>query len=65
MEKTKLGTSNLEVSALAMGTDSIGSRMGRQASFKLFDFFHRKGGDVPGHGQHVRMLASRLRGWGE
>jgi aryl-alcohol dehydrogenase-like predicted oxidoreductase len=44
VEKIKLGKSNLEVSALALGTDLIGSKIDRQTSFKLFDFFHAKGG---------------------
>ena len=39
MKKIKLGKSNLEVSALAIGTDLIGSRIDRATAFKLFDFF--------------------------
>lgn len=45
MEKTKLDRSNLVVSALAMGTDLIGSRIDRESSFKLFDFYWDKGGN--------------------
>lgn len=44
MEKVKLGTSNLEVSALALGTDVIGSKINLTTSFALFDFFQEKGG---------------------
>ena len=44
MQKVKLGKSGLEVSALALGTDLIGSKIDRATSFGLFDFFHEKGG---------------------
>ena len=44
MEKIKLGEANIEVSALAMGTDLIGSRIDRQTSFGLFDLYYGKGG---------------------
>ena len=43
MKKVKLGKSNLEVSELAMGTDLV-AKMGRETSFKLFDFFRENGG---------------------
>jgi aryl-alcohol dehydrogenase-like predicted oxidoreductase len=46
MKKVKLGKSNLEVSALAMGTDLIGGKIDRQTSFKLFDFFRENGGTL-------------------
>jgi len=39
-----LGTSNIKVSALAMGTDVIGSRIDRKTSFQLLDFYKEKGG---------------------
>ncbi len=45
MEKVKLGTSHLEVSALALGTDLIGSKISCEVSFKLFDFYREKGGN--------------------
>ena len=44
MKKVKLGTRSLEVSALALGTDLIGSKISRAASFALFDFYKEKGG---------------------
>ena len=44
MKTIKLGKSNIEVSALAMGTDVIGSKIDRQNSFRLFDFYKEKGG---------------------
>ena len=44
MKKLKLGKSGLEVSALALGTDLIGSKINRASSFALFDFYHRQGG---------------------
>jgi aryl-alcohol dehydrogenase-like predicted oxidoreductase len=45
MNKSKLGKTNLEVSALAMGTDLIGSKIDRATSFALFDFYRSKGGN--------------------
>ena len=44
MEKIKLGKTDIEVSALAMGSDVIGSKIGPQQSFELFDYFYSKGG---------------------
>lgn len=44
MNKVSLGNSKLEVSALALGTDLIGSKIDRTSSFALFDFFYGKGG---------------------
>jgi aryl-alcohol dehydrogenase-like predicted oxidoreductase len=41
-----LGKSNVIVSALAMGTDLIGSRIDRETSFALFDFFAENGGTL-------------------
>jgi aryl-alcohol dehydrogenase-like predicted oxidoreductase len=44
VKKVKLGKSNLEVSALAMGSDLIGSKIDRETAFKLFDFYRENGG---------------------
>ncbi len=44
MEKVKLGDSGLEVSALCLGTDSIGSRIDQEMSFKLLDVYRDRGG---------------------
>jgi aryl-alcohol dehydrogenase-like predicted oxidoreductase len=44
MQKIKLGNSDLEVSALCLGTDSIGSKIDRNTSFQLLDFFRERGG---------------------
>ncbi len=44
MQKVKLGNSGLEVSALCMGSDSIGSKIDRETSFKLLDVYREKGG---------------------
>ena len=44
MKKVKLGQSNLEVSALAIGSDLIGSKIDRETAFKLFDFYWENGG---------------------
>ena len=45
MEKARLGKSNLQVSALAIGTDLIGSKINIENSFKLFDFYKDQGGN--------------------
>jgi aryl-alcohol dehydrogenase-like predicted oxidoreductase len=44
MEKRKLGTSEVEVSALCFGTDLIGSKIDRERSFRLLDVFRESGG---------------------
>jgi aryl-alcohol dehydrogenase-like predicted oxidoreductase len=44
VKKVKLGKSKLEVSALAMGSDLIGSKIDRESAFKLFDFYSENGG---------------------
>jgi aryl-alcohol dehydrogenase-like predicted oxidoreductase len=44
MEKVKLGNSGLEVSPLCMGTDSIGSKIDKEQSFKLLDVYRDQGG---------------------
>ncbi len=44
MKKVKLGKSNLEVSALAMGSDLIGSKVDNETAFKLFDYYQENGG---------------------
>ncbi len=44
MRKVKLGSSDIEVSTLCIGTDSIGSRVDRETSFQLLDLFKEKGG---------------------
>ena len=46
MKRVKLGNSHVEVSALAMGTDLIGSKIDRETSFSLFDFFNENGGTL-------------------
>ena len=44
MKIVTLGKSNLKVSALALGTDVIGSKIDRKTSFQLLDFYKEKGG---------------------
>ena len=44
MRKLRLGSSEVEVSALCFGTDLIGSRIDRQTSFELLDLFRENGG---------------------
>ena len=45
MEKRKLGKTKIEVSALAMGTDLIGTKISREQSFRLFDYYSGQGGN--------------------
>ena len=44
MQQISLGKSDVRVSALAMGTDLIGSKISRQDSFELLDCFAENGG---------------------
>jgi aryl-alcohol dehydrogenase-like predicted oxidoreductase len=44
MEKVQLGQTGIEVSALCLGTDAIGSRVDRETSFRLLDLFRQQGG---------------------
>ncbi len=44
MRNFRLGSSGVEVSALCFGTDSIGSKIDPQMSFKLLDRFREAGG---------------------
>jgi len=44
MRKLQLGSTGVEVSALAFGTDLIGSRIDRETSFRLLDLFYELGG---------------------
>ena len=45
MRTISLGKSNLEVSALCMGSDLIGSKIDQKQSFRLLDCFFEKGGN--------------------
>jgi aryl-alcohol dehydrogenase-like predicted oxidoreductase len=45
VKKQKLGKSNIEVSALAIGSDLIGSKIPKEDAFRLFDFYAGKGGN--------------------
>jgi len=44
MQKMKLGNSAVQVSALCLGTDLIGSKIDRETSFRLLDLFREQGG---------------------
>jgi aryl-alcohol dehydrogenase-like predicted oxidoreductase len=46
VKRVKLGKSKLEVSALALGADLIGSKIDRETSFRLLDFYAGKGGTL-------------------
>jgi aryl-alcohol dehydrogenase-like predicted oxidoreductase len=45
MEKVKLGKSDIEVSGLCLGTDSIGSKINQKTSFQIMDLYQEKGGN--------------------
>ncbi len=44
MQKVRLGDSNVEVSLLCLGTDSLGSKIDRDTSFQLLDLYRDRGG---------------------
>src|SRR6266487_70876 len=44
MQKMKLGNSAVQVSALCLGTDLVGSKIDRETSFRLLDLFREQGG---------------------
>ena len=73
MEKIKLGQSDIEVSVLCLGTDSIGSKMNQKTSFQIMDLYKEKGGNfidtanfyaswLPGYqgGESESMIGARL-----
>ena len=41
----KLGRTEIEVSELCLGTDSIGSKIDRETSFQIMDFYRERGGN--------------------
>src|ERR1041385_6897880 len=45
MQKMELGNSAVQVSALCLGTDLIGSKIDRETSFRLLDLFREQGGE--------------------
>lgn len=46
MKKVKLGDSGVESSALALGSDVLGSKIDRETTFKLLDFYYEHGGTL-------------------
>lgn len=46
MEKVRLGKSSLEASALAMGSDVLGSKIDRATTFRLLDLYVGQGGTL-------------------
>ena len=46
MEKVELGKSQIQASALAMGSDLLGSKIDRATTFKLLDFYADYGGTL-------------------
>src|ERR1700738_1159777 len=45
MQKTKLGRTGLQVSALAMGSDVLGSKIDWDTTFSLLDYYVGEGGN--------------------
>ena len=62
MKRLQLGTSKVEVSALALGTDLIGSRIDRERSFALLDTFHEQGGNFIDTGNFYASWIPGCRG---
>ena len=46
MQQVKLGASGIEVSALAMGSDVLGSKIDQETTFRLLDFYFDNGGNL-------------------
>jgi aryl-alcohol dehydrogenase-like predicted oxidoreductase len=46
MQQVKLGASGMEVSALAMGSDVLGSKIDQETTFRLLDFYVEHGGNL-------------------
>jgi aryl-alcohol dehydrogenase-like predicted oxidoreductase len=46
MQQIKLGASGMEVSALAMGSDVLGSKIDQETTFRLLDFYVENGGNL-------------------
>jgi aryl-alcohol dehydrogenase-like predicted oxidoreductase len=46
VKKQVFGKTGIEVSALAIGSDLIGSKIDRETSFRLFDYFREQGGTL-------------------
>jgi aryl-alcohol dehydrogenase-like predicted oxidoreductase len=62
VKQLQLGTSKVEVSALALGTDLIGSRIERERSFALLDTFHEQGGNFLDTGNFYASWIPGCRG---
>lgn len=46
MNKVKLGKSGIEASALVLGSDVYGSKIDRETTFRLLDFYYENGGNL-------------------
>ncbi|MEO6802771.1 MAG: aldo/keto reductase [Granulicella sp.] len=46
MDHVQLGTSTIQASALAMGSDVLGSKVDRETTFALLDFYFESGGNL-------------------
>ena len=62
MQKIKLGNSGIEVSALCFGTDSIGSRIDPETSYRLLDLFRERGGTFVDTGNFYAAWLPGCRG---
>ena len=62
MKRLQLGISKIEVSALALGTDLIGSRIDREKSFALLDIYYEQGGNFLDTGNFYASWIPGCRG---
>ena len=60
MEKVKLGKSDIEVSGLCLGTDSIGSKINQKTSFQIMDLYQERGGELHRYREFLCQLAAWL-----
>lgn len=62
MDKVQLGKSDIKASALAMGTDVLGSKIDRETSFKLLDFYTDHGGTLIDTGNFYAAWLPKFQG---
>jgi aryl-alcohol dehydrogenase-like predicted oxidoreductase len=62
MHKTSLGNTELQVSALAMGTDVLGSKIDQETTFALLDYYFGEGGNFIDTGNFYASWLPGCRG---
>jgi aryl-alcohol dehydrogenase-like predicted oxidoreductase len=60
MQRLKLGRSDLEVSAMCLGTDLFGSKRDEATCYELLDYFLERGGSFV---DTSNLYAAWLPGW--